>query len=693
MADSDEEVDTRIETLLYRRQSLTNELLANPYDIILYLKRALVYSDLGYPDLASGDAYRALLLTDEIRNDGFEYHQIAFESLAEYANGTTIDVFDHGALSEDGIRLANSALGCDPVALAALASIRCFQILSLSLLLCGCLRSAYGFCERGLAVAPNNQELKNTMQYIRTVGERRIRGEISGVNDLPDWGMVRREVYPWNDYEPDRFSNESLEFLNKELAEMAPKCCVKVAQLPILLGGASDTDGYEIIPTCNQLGVFAKEDIAPGEDVLVEYSLVTANNRLKDSVCDACSGELPPLGADSQAVNCPECHDAVFCNQFCFEKAQQLYHPAVCDKDVDSIAKDPEAREADETLHLLLLARVLAMAVHQNIHPLDVDQIKYIWGDFVDSKSNEISLSPNAGAPPEWTLPFSFKYNIETPLHILEKMDVNIYEALAYHDIWIFNTLYSKFRGTASARKNPRDGRPDVAAVHPFWCLANHDCNPNVTWEWGGKMVLRARESRVVGNAPGGIRSGEEILNHYCDVNLPVQQRREWASGSLGGWWFFVFTTSRPTPAHRSRSDGTPGGGVVLQILPSRRRAGAVSGHAVSRFSVVGGRSCPPRSWMAMVIDMTWECVEHRRLPPSRLQSLYGIYTSTNDSFDDRVMNKKFTDAVVGARTGLLELDWIIGAIPAVARPWQAEGLYPHHTTSPHRILPDESRI
>ncbi|KAI1180341.1 hypothetical protein F4777DRAFT_585624 [Nemania sp. FL0916] len=536
MADSEEEGDTRIESLLQERQSLTHELLANPYDIILYIKRALIHSDLGYPDLASGDAYRALLLTDEIRNDGFEYHQVACDSLAKYANGTTVGVLDHGALSEDGIRLARSQSGHDPVALASLASVRCFQILALSLLLCGCLKSAYNFCERGLAVAPNNQELRNTMQYIITVGERRMRSAISSSNDLPDWGMVRREVYPWNEVEPDRFSDESLEFLNRELAEMAPKCCVEVARLPILLSGASDTDGYEIIPTCNQLGVFAKEDIEPGEDVLVEYSLVTANNRLKDSFCDACSGDLPPLGVNSQAVNCPECHDTVFCDQYCFEKAQQLYHPAVCDKDVDSIAKDPEAREADETLHLLLLARVLAMAAHQNIHPLDVSQIKFIWGDFVDTEANEINLSPNAGPPPDWTLPFSFKYNIETPLHILEKMDINIYESLAHHDIWVFNTLYSKFRGTASARKSPRDGRPEVAAVHPFWCLANHDCNPNVTWEWGGRMVLRARETRVVGNAPGGIRRGEEILNHYCDVNLPVQQRREWARGSLGGW-------------------------------------------------------------------------------------------------------------------------------------------------------------
>ncbi|GAP89366.1 putative MYND domain protein [Rosellinia necatrix] len=536
MTDSEEEGDTRIESLLHQRQLLTQELLASPYDVILYLKRALVYSDLGYPDLASGDAYRALLLTDEICNDGFEYHQIASEVLAKYANGVIVDVLDHGALLEKGIRLAKSVSGRDPAALALLLSVRCFQILALSLLLCGCLKSAYRFCERGLAVAPDNQELINTMQHIQVVSRRRTRGDISSPNDLPDWGMVRREIYPWNCIEPDRFSAESLEFLNKELTKMAPKCCVKVAQLPILLVDASETDHYEIIPTCNQLGVFAKEDILPGEDVLVEYSLVTANNRLKDSVCDACSGELPPLSADSQAVNCPECYDTVFCDQYCFEKAHQLYHPAVCEKDVDSIAKDPDPKEADAALHLLLLARVLAMAAHQKIHPLDVSQIKYIWGDFVDTKANEINPSPNAGPPPEWTLPFSFKYNIETPLHIIEKMNINIYERLEYYDLWVFNTLYSKFRGTASARKNPRDGRPDVAAVHPFWCLANHDCDPNVTWEWGGRMVLRARETRVVGNAPGGIRRGEEILNHYCDINLPVQQRREWASGSLGGW-------------------------------------------------------------------------------------------------------------------------------------------------------------
>jgi len=195
------------------------------------------------------------------------------------------------------------------------------------------------------------------------------------------------------------------------------------------------------------------------------------------------------------------------------------------------------------------------MAAHQHIHPLDVDEIKYIWGDFVPTRSNDIDLSVNAGPPPDWTLPFSFKYTIEIPLHLLEKMDIDIYATLDRHDTWVLNTAYAKFRGTASARKSTRDGRPDVAAVHPFWCLANHDCDPNVTWEWGGRMVLWAREKRVVNHARGGIKAGEEILNHYCDVDLPVQQRREWASGSLGGWCMCQRCRREADPQEAHRGD------------------------------------------------------------------------------------------------------------------------------------------
>ncbi|KAK3322538.1 hypothetical protein B0H66DRAFT_473309 [Apodospora peruviana] len=537
-----DEGDSRRGPLLQRRQELSDELARDPYDFILFLERAVVYSDLGYPDLAAGDAYRALLLTDEVSDESFEYHEQAREALEKYSSTDLPSVLQHGTLA-DGAPDMVDGMGPDgpghSQTLTSLAAVRCFQVLSLSLVLCGSLKSAFEFCERGLKMVPNNRDLQEIKGYVEKLARRRLHkrpDETVHYNELPNRGAVRREVYPWNTYEPDRFSHESLSFLNKKLATMAPKCEVRVSSLPVLLEGESDTDGYEIIPTCSQLGLFAKENIAPGETVLEEYSLLTANNRHKESTCDACGSELPPLKLGTQAQSCPECYDTVFCDEVCLSKAQEQYHPAVCDKDVDSIAKDPEASVADESLYILLLARLLAMSSHQDVHPLDLTEVKYIWGDFVPTSINDLDLSINAEPPPEWTLPFSFKSNIEMPLHILEKMDIDIYASLDRYDTWVFNTAYAKFRGTASARKTKRDGRPDVAAVHPFWCLANHDCNPNVTWEWGGRMVLWARETRVVGNQPGGIKAGEEIFNHYCDVNLPVQDRREWAKGSLGGW-------------------------------------------------------------------------------------------------------------------------------------------------------------
>jgi hypothetical protein len=527
--------------LLLRRQLLTDSLSQHPYNPILYLERATVYIDLAYQDLAVGDAYRALLLVDDVLDDGAEYHEQASDALSAYSLDNIPHVLQNGVLGTPPIGEDDGDMHVDETdettrSLARLASTRSFQILSMSLLLVGCLKSAHSFCRRGLEAAPNNRDLQNTMNHILRVARLRLKRQDISPEDLPDWGLVRREIYPWNSHEPDRYSDETLDFLNHHLRKMAPKCSVEVAELPVLLEGASDTDNYAIIPTCRQLGLFAKEEIAPGEAVLEEYSLLTANNRYKDMVCDACSSELPRLGDDSTAVNCPDCYDTVFCSQHCFEQAQERYHPAVCDRDVDTIARNPDSREADETLHLLLLARLLAISTHQAIHPLEVLEVKYIWGDFVPSASNDIDISPNAGPPPEWTLPFSFEYNIRLPMHFLEKMDIDVYDTLDSHDLWVMNTLYAKFRGTASARKNPRDGRPDVAAVHPFWCLANHDCNPNVSWEWGGRMVLHAREQRVVSNQSGGIRQGDEILSHYCDVSLPVQLRREWARGSLGGW-------------------------------------------------------------------------------------------------------------------------------------------------------------
>lgn len=64
---------------LINLQKLTFE---RPYSIVHRLVIADAYKNLGYPDLAAGDAYKALLLVDEVSEET-EYHEEALEAARE----------------------------------------------------------------------------------------------------------------------------------------------------------------------------------------------------------------------------------------------------------------------------------------------------------------------------------------------------------------------------------------------------------------------------------------------------------------------------------------------------------------------------------------------------------------------------------------------------------------------------------
>jgi hypothetical protein len=69
------------------RKELTCDLIAlqeatpeQPYSIPHRLKLAKAYQQLGYPDLAASDAYKALLLIDEVVEEG-EYYEEVLEAI------------------------------------------------------------------------------------------------------------------------------------------------------------------------------------------------------------------------------------------------------------------------------------------------------------------------------------------------------------------------------------------------------------------------------------------------------------------------------------------------------------------------------------------------------------------------------------------------------------------------------------
>ncbi|KAK3674870.1 long-chain fatty acid transporter fat1 [Recurvomyces mirabilis] len=523
------------------------------------------YLQIGYPDLAAGEAYKALLLCDAVQDTSDEYHGSAASQLRELIQ--QIPLVQRISLLKGELLGDRQTAYREPdedMDVEVDIWVReqylpwAYRLLTLSLLRCGCYKTAHYYAlqatiDKGYRdhwLLDCSVEIWNFVATHLGITRDELVDPDSKYSDRdqwPDMGYVRRELYPWNEWESDRL--QELPALNSLMAEVAPKLEIRAVELPALAG--SDADA-----TVTQLGVFAREDILPGEVVLDETSMLTANNKLQDALCDACSADLPELSEDgaTSAVECPHCQ-VVFCSRECFEDAEQSYHQAVCGADLDALLRDVPPAEAADALYSLLLLRAIAMAETQDCHPLELNEVKYIWGDFhgiplarhFQPPSGEWRVLGNAHGGLPRTLPFSFEHNIRLPIQMLEKMDIDPFEEPKY-DLWVFNTLYAKFRGTASARLSGLGGRairgPEVSAVHPMWCMANHSCDPNVGWEWGGSVKFWAREERVDWNAgdgkrcikaQAGIQKDEEVLNHYCDINLPVHERREWARGALGG--------------------------------------------------------------------------------------------------------------------------------------------------------------
>ena len=566
-------------SLLKQREECNTVLTSDTLNPYHHLRRGQIHAELGFYDLASADAYRALTLLEAVVDpESSEYlaqKRVKFPEVSVEERLSGVNIADDGEEEDGDSRLF------EPVSYEEYEMIigDVYTLLVQSLFNCGCTRDAYEFCVQGLNLLEESEiagedNLETLLGRIKLSARKGKDGNDDAKDDdeafdiasLDAQGLARRVIYPWNTHEPDRNSPDVVKLLNQRLSLVAPKCEVRSVALPALHGpavGDTGEKGSHDEKVSIQLGVFAKQDIFQGETLLHEASMLTATNRLHDDICDACNGRLPGLSAPEPPVACEECTDTIFCSRKCHDIAEETYHTAVCGHEgLETVGKDiQDPKDKADYLYLLLLGRAIAMAVTQDIHPLELPEVKYIWGDFYEMEEFESASTGHRDAhydkigteqpaiPNSATLPFSFQLNVLQPMRILQEMEIDPFASLHLFDTWIFNTLYAKFRGTASGRLSTWDGGPEVCAVHPLWCLANHSCDPNVRWDWGGEItfVARSPEERVewgpeeakrqrrLGRGDVAIAKDEEILNHYCDLRLPVNERREWMMGALGG--------------------------------------------------------------------------------------------------------------------------------------------------------------
>ncbi|KAF8425965.1 hypothetical protein EV426DRAFT_641433 [Tirmania nivea] len=455
---------------------------------IAYLNRALTHTRLGYHDLSSSDAYRAMLSVERYREwtqevaDEYKFLDLDAGTVSKglFSGMGLVGVLQpelHWVIREKevskGTEQEESERVLDQIDKASLWTI------IRSLAEAGCMKLAATYLRSAVTRFSNHDDVVLWEDLARGILTKLEPDPISkpttGRNidilfrkkNLPIRGLSKREVYPWNHYEPDRFAASTLEKINLSMrdccvstrSEGGAWCEVRCVELPRLC-----IDGTVSTKTVQQLGVFALRDIPaviPGVDdsepaphpylieptTLITYTTTGGPPGTAAAVrCELCTKPIPE--SEEGQWGCERCEEndiwPSFCSKKCQDRAGSLYHPAVCGVDWTWLhreanrrlegAKGEEGVFDDDAVYCLLVMRAWALALVRGMHPLELEEVWYLYGagrrregyPLLDGTSKNDAVDEADEEREDVPIPFDFHQNVIVPHMILDALQIEV---------------------------------------------------------------------------------------------------------------------------------------------------------------------------------------------------------------------------------------------------------------------------
>ncbi|KAI4243422.1 MAG: hypothetical protein LQ352_007038, partial [Teloschistes flavicans] len=454
-------------------RNLTKSIRSTPSKSSLWIERAQELNQIGYADLAVGDAWKAIelnhlrmqttheigaklgveatkaLLVAILEDQALAYASLAVFLLLLEDHAELIELCDEGmVLYGDAMQQIFSALRTEAVQ-GQLAS-RSFD---------GCLDSSA------------------TTLYTQYYGEGEYELALQSAHS-------RFLAYPF--MPPEYLSRQSNDIGQSELLFQENSTSCQLLSSSVQKGNGSYDDIF---------GVFATRAIQAGE-ILLEDSTVFGACSVSASAPSSLPSESPVngirarrlcencYGTTASAIPAPCCNNTYYCSTHCRDTAQAHYHKVLCGQDFTWLFDDCKRLPKSVAGNGPLWLRILAVCVQSGVHPLAHPALARLTPNYVPVGR-------------KW----SFVNMVKHPSLILRQLGVNVFKDERY-DAWVLHTIWARVLNNQSlertcplldldldhANSNPNNNnsngkRYDIRAINPMYSFFNHSCAPSATWE------------------------------------------------------------------------------------------------------------------------------------------------------------------------------------------------------------------
>ena len=392
---------------------ITQGMYNNPQNPMFLKSRAVAFLELGFAELAAGDAYKIIEFLDEKLRADFQKSYSSYEDLSgipfEEARAAVAAFADMQKTSYkllfyglQDINEGTTAKAMVQEARTRYPSDRDFEMM----------KEQNGWVLEEGVIAKHLRKTDNDPRPFKNTSNR-------------DHGTVFHLAYP---FIPQAFLSRSEELIQATKKEIEGKAkaffsSCSPSSSPVQAPTESTSNGAP-----PALGIFASRDLAEDEPFLVDTTVLAATEnydrtRNTTEICDNCCGNVP---TNSNQKRSARCCAVLYCSAKCEDLARKNYHEVLCKQDF-SWVRDSKTGHSHYDLDGPIWLRILAVCVRNKAHPLELPLIA--------------RLTPlyDEYTPRRWTL----SNRIMMPLRILQQLGIDIY-ADSRFDIWVLQTLWAR---------------------------------------------------------------------------------------------------------------------------------------------------------------------------------------------------------------------------------------------------------